>query len=84
MISHDLTALGDIDFECSELKTLGYVVSFLIENGAQTEAVFRFYISSAKLSVDEFAHAAREQRLIEVKLHWKLNSAFNEDACRIR
>ncbi len=60
MVSHALTALGDIEFEWPELKTLGYIVSFRTEKGEQTEAAFRFYISSAKLSVEEFAHAARE------------------------
>ena len=84
MVSHDLTELGDIEFEWPELKTLGYIVSFRTEKGEQTEAAFRFYISSAKLSVEEFAHAAREHWSIEVKLHWKLDTALNEDACRIR
>jgi predicted transposase YbfD/YdcC len=32
-----------------------------------------YYISSAKLIVKEFAHAAREHCSIEVKLHWKLD-----------
>ena len=49
-----------------------------------SEASFRFYISSAKLSVEEFANAVRDHWSIEVKLHWKLDTALNEDGCRIR
>jgi predicted transposase YbfD/YdcC len=30
------------------------------------------------------AHAAREHWSIEVKLHWKLDVALRENACRIR
>jgi len=41
-------------------------------------------ISTAKLSAEELAHAAREHWSIEVKLHWKLDIALKEDACRIR
>jgi predicted transposase YbfD/YdcC len=84
MITHDLIELGDIAFEWPALKSLGYIVSFRTEKGKTTEASFRFYISSAKLSVQEFANAAREHWSIEVKLHWKLDTALNEDACRIR
>jgi predicted transposase YbfD/YdcC len=84
MVTHNLTELGDIAFEWPELKSLGYIVSFRTEKGKTTEASFRFYISSAKLSVQEFANAAREHWSIEVKLHWKLDTALNEDACRIR
>lgn len=84
MVTHDLTELGDMAFEWPALKSLGYIVSFRTEKGKTTEASFRFYISSAKLSVQEFANAAREHWSIEVKLHWKLDTALNEDACRIR
>lgn len=73
-----------MEFEWPALKSLGYIVSFRTEKGKTTEASFRFYISSAKLSVQEFANAAREHWSIEVKLHWKLDTALNEDAYRIR
>ena len=43
-----------------------------------------YLISSANLSAEELAHAAREHWSIEVKLHWKLDVALKEDACRIR
>ena len=60
MITHDVTELGDIAFDWPELKSLGYIVSFRTERGQTIEASFRFYISSAKLSIQEFANAARE------------------------
>jgi hypothetical protein len=40
MVTHDLTELGDIAFEWSELKSLGYIVSFRTEKGQVTEASF--------------------------------------------
>lgn len=84
MVAHDLTGLGDLTFEWPELKSLGYIVSFRTEKGKTTEASARFYISSAELSVQEFANAARVHWSIKVKLHWKLDTALNEGACRIR
>ena len=84
MVIHDLTELGDIQFEWPELKSIGYSVSFRKEGNKKETCSFRFYISSAKLSAEEFAYAARAHWSIEVKLHWKLDTAFNEDACRIR
>jgi predicted transposase YbfD/YdcC len=84
-VSHDINALGDLAFEWPGLKTLGYAVSFRQEDGKPaTSASIRYYISSAKLSAKDFAHAIREHWSIEVKLHWKLDTAFREDACRIR
>ena len=44
----------------------------------------RYYISSAKLTVKEFAKAIRAHWQIEVQLHWKLDVAMREDECRIR
>ena len=84
-VSHGIDALGDIAFEWAGIKTLGYVASFRKEGGGPiTAPSVRYYISSAKLSAEELAHAAREHWSIEVKLHWKLDVALREDACRIR
>ena len=44
----------------------------------------RFYISSAKLTAEKFAHASRTYWTIEIKLHWKLDTALNEDFSRVR
>ena len=84
-VNHDVKLLADIAFEWPGIKTLGYIVSFRKEgNKSVTEPSVRYYISSAKLSAEELAHAAREHWSIEVKLHWKLDVALKEDACRIR
>jgi predicted transposase YbfD/YdcC len=61
------------------------VVSFRkIGDEPSTQPFVLYYISSAKLSAEELAHAAREHWSIEVKLHWKLDVALREDACIIR
>ena len=84
-VSHDIYALGAIALEWPGITTLGYVVSFRkIGNEPSTQPFIRYYISSAKLSAKELAHAAREHWSIEVKLHWKLDVALREYACRIR
>ena len=84
-VSHDINLLDDIALEWPGIKTLGYIVSFRKEGDKPvTEPSVRYYISSAKLSAEELAHAAREHWAIEVKLHWKLDVALREDACRIR
>jgi predicted transposase YbfD/YdcC len=84
-VSHDIDALGDIALEWPGIMTLGYVVSFRkIGNESSTQPFIRYYISPAKLSTEELAHAAREHWSIEVKLHWKLDVALREDACSIR
>ena len=60
------------------------MVSFKKEGDEpSTQPFVRYYISSAKLSAKELAHAASEHWSIEVKLHWKLDVALREDACRI-
>ena len=59
LVKHDLSELEDIAFEWAEIKTIGYVVSFRAEKGEIAKPSMRFYISSAKLTAEEFAHAAR-------------------------
>ena len=44
----------------------------------------RFYISSEKLTAEEFAHADRRHWSFEIKLHWKLDTAFNEDFSKFK
>lgn len=44
----------------------------------------RYYISSAELTAEKLASATREYWFIENKLHWKLDVAMSEDACRVR
>jgi predicted transposase YbfD/YdcC len=75
-VSHDIDALGDIALEWLGKTTLGYVVSLRkTGNEPSKHPLISYYISSAKLSVKELAHAAREHWSIEVNLHWKLDVA---------
>ncbi len=62
-------------------------VSFREEIAAQMkepEIYVRYYISSADLSVEKFARSIREHWHIENCLHCCLDTAMNEDVCRIR
>ncbi len=68
------------------MKTLGIILSARMEDGVfNTDDIsVRYYISSAELTAEKFAHAAREHWAIENKLHWKMDVAMREDDCRIR
>jgi predicted transposase YbfD/YdcC len=75
----------DFGFEWASLKTLCTVVSFRQNMNEKTPTMsVRYYISSAKLSAEQFAKAIREHWHIESKLHWRLDVAMREDDCRIR
>jgi len=74
----------DLGFEWPGLQTLGVAVSFRQEGCKHCEPTVRYYISSAKLTAKEFAHAIRVHWQIESQLHWKLDVGLREDECRIR
>jgi predicted transposase YbfD/YdcC len=80
----DASEMGDLAFEWTGLKKLGYVVSFRTEKGEKTTTAFKFYISSAELDAKSLLTAAREHWSVENNLHWQLDISMNEDACRIR
>ena len=80
----DASEIGDLVFEWSGLKTLGYVVSFRTLKGEASTTAVKFYISSAELSAKSLLIAAREHWSVENNLHWQLDVSMNEDACRIR
>lgn len=65
------------------LKTIG-VVEAIVERDGKTTRSTRYYLSSAHLSADAFARAARAHWGIENRLHWVLDMTFDEDRSRAR
>lgn len=65
------------------LATIGRVEAEVVREGRTTRSV-RYYLSSAKLSAQAFAHAVRAHWAIENGLHWVLDMAFDEDRARAR
>jgi predicted transposase YbfD/YdcC len=65
------------------LKTLGVAISYRHIKQQKTALEYRYYISSAELKSEEFAHAVRSHWGIENQLHWVLDVNFQEDACQI-
>ena len=65
------------------LKRVGMVESERRIPGQTTVLERRYYLLSLDGDVERFAHAVRGHWTIENQLHWVLDIAFNEDACRI-
>lgn len=65
------------------LKTIA-VVEAIVEREGRTTRSTRYYLSSARLSAQAFAAAARAHWGIENRLHWVLDMAFDEDRSRAR
>lgn len=64
------------------LRTIGMAINYI--NDGETESVhYRYYISSAKLTQEQFGKAVRGHWGIESKLHWVLDTAMKEDNCQI-
>ena len=66
------------------LKRVGLVESERRIAGQTTVLERRYYLLSLDGDVERFAHAVRGHWTIENQLHWVLDIAFDEDACRIR
>lgn len=65
------------------LKSIGVAISYRIENRGKISMEYRYYISSAELTPEQFASAVRGHWAIENSLHWVLDVVMNEDACQI-
>lgn len=76
----------NFSFDWKGMKTLGIVISARMEDGVfnSDDISIRYYISSAELTAERLATAARSHWAIENKLHWKMDVAMREDDCRIR
>lgn len=76
-------ALAEQFPEWKELASIGVAISYRIENMNKYSIEYRYYISSAELTPEQFSSAARGHWAIENSLHWVLDVVMNEDACQI-
>ncbi len=77
----------NFSFDWKGMKTLGAVIAFrqVGETLQNLEDVsVRYYISSAELTAEQLAVSVRSHWAIENSLHYVLDVAMGEDACRIR
>src|SRR5690606_14254062 len=65
------------------LRTIGVAIRMREEKGKHTSDV-RYYISSLRLGVKQFAEAVRKHWSIENTLHWCLDVTFREVENRVR
>lgn len=87
-VSHDVAWLsanrrfpGEPRFPA--LATLG-MIEAEVERDGKTSISRRYYLSSATLSAEEFAAAARAHWGVENRLHWVLDVVFHDDLMRLR
>lgn len=55
-----------------------------VERGDKTRRDRRYYLSSARLSAKQFAHAVRAHWHVENRLHWVMDVVFHDDLMRLR
>ena len=55
-----------------------------VERGGKTCRERRYYLSSARLSARQFAHAVRAHWHVENRLHWVMDVVFHDDLMRLR
>lgn len=65
------------------LRTIGMVTASRGQDGQETIET-RYYVSSLRLGVKQFAQAVRSHWGIENACHWSLDFTFREDESRIR
>ena len=54
------------------------------ERGGKITRERRYYLSSAKLSAEQFAAAVRAHWHVENRLHWVMDVVFHDDLMRLR
>ena len=65
------------------LSTLGVAIGYRRDSKGNESLEYRYYISSAVLTEEQFAKAVRGHWGIENQLHWVLDVTMKEDACPI-
>ena len=65
------------------LAMIGMVETEVVRN-AKTVHERRYYLSSARLDAETFAHAVRTHWHVENRLHWVLDVVFHDDLARLR
>ena len=65
------------------LAAIGMVEADVERNGA-TSRSRRYYLTSAKLSAEQFARAVRAHWGVENRLHWVMDVVFHDDLMRLR
>ena len=66
----------------ANLTSIGMAINYQ-NDGKKASLEYRYYISSAHLTIEQFGKAARGHWGIENKLHWVLDTAMREDNCQI-
>lgn len=79
----DIQERVDPTSKWSKIKSVGLVESVRIVNDITTVET-RYYISSLTNNAELFGQSVRGHWGIENSLHWVLDVALSEDACRIR
>ncbi|QXC33763.1 ISAs1 family transposase [Aeromonas sp. FDAARGOS 1407] len=65
------------------LSTLGVAIGYRCDSKGHESLEYRYYISSAALTEEQFANAVCSHWGIENQLHWVLDVTMKEDACPI-
>lgn len=76
-------ALAEQFPEWKALTSIGVAISYRTENMKKFSMEYRYYNSSAELTVEQFSSAVRGHWAIENSLHWVLDVVMNEDACQV-
>lgn len=83
-ITHDIGWLFSDRRYADEPRLPGLAAIARVTSHRDETIATRFYVSSAPMSATRFAAAIRDHWGIENRLHWVLDTAFNEDRARNR